>query len=290
MISIIIPTYNSEKYIKDCLLSIINNSYQNFEIIIIDDGSTDKTIPKAQTINDKRIHIVKQNRKGPGSARNKGISLAKGDYIFFIDSDDIINNNTLELLINNIKDNDILIGNYQIIYDSGQTEYFVTPDDCNFNTFFESVTIWNRLYKKEFITNNNICFEPIYQGEDRLFLAELYLKNPKVKILNHFIYNWLRHDKDENNTLTHIKDHTNFDGQVSCMINFKNKLEKNLNKEETSKLIEHLRYSCYYLLDILKNTDSKTCDINKFNQFIESLNFFEDKELYKKIFNQDIEV
>ena len=290
MISIIIPAYNTDKYIQDCLLSIINNSYQNFEIIIIDDGSTDKTIEKIKAIKDNRIIITTQDRKGPGSARNRGLSLAKGDYIFFMDSDDTINNNTLELFVNNIHDNDILIGNYKIIYDDGKIEEFITPDDCRFNTFFESVTIWNRLYKSDFIKKNKLKFESIYQGEDRLFLAEIYLKKPKVKILNEFIYNWTRHDSDENQTLTHIKDNTNFDGQVSCMIAFKNKLEKHLNHEEIDKLIEHLRYSCCYLLQILENSDVENCNIEQFNKFVKSLKFENAKELYKEIFKKEIEV
>ena len=161
MISIIIPAFNAEKYIEKCILSILNNTYQNFEIIIVDDGSTDKTKEIIHSFNDNRIKIINQKRKGPGSARNKGLSISKGEYIYFMDSDDTINSNTLDLLINNIEDNDILIGDYKIIYDSNLTEEFITPNDCEFNTFFESVTIWNRLYKKQFIQENNIQFENI---------------------------------------------------------------------------------------------------------------------------------
>ncbi len=284
MISVIIPTYNVEKYIESCLKSIITSTYQNFEIIIIDDGSTDRTIEKIREIHDSRIKVYKQLRRGPGSARNFGISLAKGEYIFFVDGDDTINKDTLEILQNNIQDCDIAIGNYKIVYDDGKIENFLTPADCRFNTFFESVTVWNRMYKKDFIIKNNIFFVEIFQGEDRLFLADLYLKDPKIKIVNKYVYNWLRHDKDNNCTLTHIKDHTNFDSQVSCMMMFKERLEKQIRKAEVEKLIEHLKYSCFYLMDILNNSEKSKCDKNKFKIFVDSLNFKTNEKLYKEIF------
>lgn len=290
MISVIIPTFNSEKYIQKCILSVLENSYQNFEIIIIDDGSTDMTVEIVNSINDSRVRLYKQKRKGPGLARNKGIDFAQGEYLFFLDSDDVINKSTLELLINNIGDNDIIIGDYNIIYDNGMIDIFITPKDCRFNSFFESVTIWNRLYKIDFIRRNKIRFEQLYQGEDRLFLADIYLKKPKFNIINIPVYNWLRHETDIYATLTHVKDNTNFDGQVNCMMQFKTKLENNIDKKDKKKLLEHLRYSCVYLLDILENSNYDTCDMKKFNIFVKSLKFEDDKELYSKIFKKDVEM
>lgn len=290
MISIIIPVYNSSKYIKKCIESVLNNTYKNFEIVIVDDGSSDNSISIIKEINSSKIKVFSQNNSGPGSARNLGIKKSKGEYIFFLDSDDIINENTLELLHNNIKDNDVIIGNYKIYYDDNKIEEFITPKDCKFNIFFESVTVWNRLYKKKFIIDNDILFEEIYQGEDRLFLANMYLHNPKVTTIDEFIYNWLRHDTAEISTLTHLKDNCYFDGQVQCMIKFKDILLENLNKEDQDLLLEHLRYSCFYLMDILKSTNISKCDLNRFNYFVSSINFEENKELYKKIFNKSMEV
>ena len=161
MISVIIPTYNSEKYILDCLNSIFSSTYTNYEVIIVDDGSTDNTINFIKNIRNHNIKIYSCNNKGPGFARNVGIKHSKGKYVFFVDSDDTINSDTFEMLLSEMKGNDIVIGNYKIIYDDGTIEKFITPLDSSFNSFFESVTIWNRLYLKSFIVDNNVKFNNI---------------------------------------------------------------------------------------------------------------------------------
>lgn len=87
-VSVVIPSYNREKTIQACLLSVINQSYPPFEIIVVDDGSTDNTILKIKELGDQRIRILKQQHKGAQAARNYGIRGARGDYIAFLDSDD----------------------------------------------------------------------------------------------------------------------------------------------------------------------------------------------------------
>lgn len=287
MISIIIPTYNSEKYIIECIKNVLNNTYKNYEIIIIDDGSTDNTIELINKLNIDNLRIIKSDNKGPGIARNIGIKNAIGDYIFFIDSDDVINEDTLEVLINEIEDNDIIIGNYKIKYDNGDVEDFITPLDSSFNIFFESVTVWNRLYRKSFIINNKIEFDNLYQGEDRLFLAKLYLYNPKVKVISNYIYNWIRHDTDTNSTLTHQKTNDRFYNQVKCMIDFYNILINKVSLDEKELLLDHLRYSCFYLMDIYKSINDDTCTLDILYELTNKLEFNNNKELYKEIFDKE---
>lgn len=285
MISIIIPMFNSEKYIEKCIESISKNSYKNIEIIVVDDGSTDDSINIVKKY--KNIKLLYSDHAGPGNARNIGIENASGDYIFFLDSDDTINPNTLKVLKHNIENYDIVIGNYNIIYDNSNIELFETPTDSKFNSFFESVTIWNRLYKKNFLNKNKIIFESIYQGEDRLFLAELYLCNPKINIISDCIYNWIRHEKESQKTLTHIDDETNFNGQLYCMKKFKNLLENNVSANDRKLLFEHLQYSCIYLKEILNMSRKKKCNLKAFEEFVLSLEFDKNTELYKKIFGKE---
>ncbi|MDO5568556.1 MAG: glycosyltransferase family 2 protein [bacterium] len=287
MISVIVPLFNSEKYIYNCVKSVIANTYKNFEIIIVNDGSNDFSLSILNQINDKRIKIFNNNGKGPGSARNLGLAVATGEYIFFLDSDDTLPINALMDLKSNIEDNDIVIGNYKIFYDSGTCDNFITPNDSKFNTFFESVTVWNRLYKKQFIQEANAKFESITQGEDRLFLADLYLYNPKVKVINNYVYNWLRHENDLSPSLTHIKDHTIFDAQVKCMIEFKKRLYDKIDYKDRQQLLDHLRYSCIYLLNIKDNCDNSKCDFEKFNDFVNLLEFGNNQKLYKEIFKRE---
>ena len=180
-----------------------------------------------------------------------------------------------------------MIGNYNIIYDNGDIELFKTPTDSKFKSFFESVTVWNRLYRKEFLNKYKIKFESIFQGEDRLFLAELYLHNPKINVISDNIYNWMRHENETQKTLTHINDESNFNGQLYCMQKFKSLLENKISVKDRDLLIEHLQYSCIYLNEILKTTCKEKCDIKSFEEFILSLKFDENIELYKKIFGKE---
>lgn len=287
MISVIIPMYNSSKYIKKCIFSVLNSTYQDVEIIVIDDGSSDESVSVVNSINNNKIRVFHTDRKGPGFARNIGIKNAIGEYLFFLDSDDYIEDTYLESLINSIKEKDVIVSDYKILHDDGSEEHFVIPEDNEFNTFFESVTVWNRLYKSTFINNNNIWFETISQGEDRLFLADLYLNKPKVEITHDVGYNWCRHESDSQKTLTGDASAELFDNQVLCMKRFYEKLAPSFKSKELKIMLEHLRYSCIYLLDILKRVESNTYDQKQFKNFISLLKFDEDKELYKQIFNED---
>ena len=119
MISIIVPVYNVENYLKQCLDSIINQSYKNLQIILIDDGSCDSSgkICDEYALKDNRIEVVHQKNSGAAFARNIGIEKSKGDYIYFVDSDDYLNLKCFEIMVNNRFDCDIVqCGEY--IFDS----------------------------------------------------------------------------------------------------------------------------------------------------------------------------
>lgn len=127
-ISVIVPIYNVEKYLEKCLDSILNQTYRYLEVILVNDGSTDssKNICLHYEKLDERILLVSQENKGLSAARNKGLELATGDYIIFIDSDDYIAENMLEILINNIMEYDADIatcGIYNVYIDKKQALY-----------------------------------------------------------------------------------------------------------------------------------------------------------------------
>ena len=104
LISIVVPVYNVEKYLKKCILSLCNQTYENIEILLIDDGSTDNSaiICDEAEKNDDRIKVLHKTNQGLSSARNEGIKLASGNFIAFVDSDDYIENDMMELLYKNI--------------------------------------------------------------------------------------------------------------------------------------------------------------------------------------------
>lgn len=118
MVSVIIPMYNSEKYIEDCINSVINQTYRNLEIIVIDDCSSDSSTEIVSNMKDSRLKIIRLlENKGVSNARNKGVELAEGDYICFIDSDDIWVKNKIEKQLDFIEKNkyDFIYSNYAFL-------------------------------------------------------------------------------------------------------------------------------------------------------------------------------
>ena len=135
IISVIIPVYNVENYIEKCLNSIVNQTYNNLEIIIIDDGSTDNSIAIAEKIaeNDKRIRIISQVNQGVSSARNLGLDNASGEYILFIDSDDWLDLETCKIALDTMIKHDADVVMWPYI-----SEY---PLNSKVNLFFENKDI-----------------------------------------------------------------------------------------------------------------------------------------------------
>ncbi len=127
-LSVIIPAYNVEKYIEDCIKSVKNQATKyNIEIIIINDGSTDGTDDIIKRIDDERILYITQKNKGLSAARNTGLNHATGKYVLFVDSDDILEDNSIDMLMNEAANNnaDIVVGGYYIFSNDNDKQYFV---------------------------------------------------------------------------------------------------------------------------------------------------------------------
>lgn len=189
-ISVIIPIYNCEDYIKQCLDSIKDQSLNDIEIICIDDASTDNTLNIINDFSkkDKRIKCIMQSKNfGAGPARNRGLELARGEYISFVDSDDfIIDNNAYEKLYEIATKNyaDVVSANMKVynndkleknsfINDINSTSQ-INPEDYGIPWYFQK-----NLYKKQFLEEKNIKFPDYRSGEDPVFLAKV-LKDANI--------------------------------------------------------------------------------------------------------------
>ena len=171
-ISIIMPIFNSENFIEDCLNSLLNQTFKNFEIICINDGSTDNTLKILYEFEkkDERIYIINQNNLGAGVARNVGMKISKGEYLIFLDSDDIFNETMLEELYAKIKGNnlEIVICNSKNFYTFNNKKIFYhkkysfsKKQNMLFNKMFSSLNIkkdffntfnwwpWDKIFKKK---------------------------------------------------------------------------------------------------------------------------------------------
>lgn len=189
-ISIIIPAYNTEKYIGRCLDSVLSQSFTDFEILVVDDGSNDKTgeIVQKYARQDKRISYIKQRHMGTGKARNKGLELARGELIAFIDSDDYIDTDYLEKLLPR-NGEDIVFSGYARPNQNGKIVEKVELKE-DFGSRLVAPTVWAKIYRRDFITKNKLSFLDTDIGEDVWFnlMAALYAQN--VKFLNYVGYYW----------------------------------------------------------------------------------------------------
>ena len=191
MVSIIIPVYNAEQYIKRCITSILDQTYTNLQVIIINDGSTDMsgTICKEFQMYDRRIDYYEQKNGGAGAAKNAGLINSKGDYICFIDSDDFISNDYIQYLVNLLKthDSDIAQASYISGFDSkfprtNQKEKIIEYDNSIFQSNHYKSVVWGKVYRRELF--NNLSFSPGRRIDDETIIYKLYFIAKKTVYSN----------------------------------------------------------------------------------------------------------
>ena len=209
-ISIIVPVYNGEKYFAECIQSILDQSFADIEIIVINDGSTDGSLSLIERYaqNDSRIVVINQKNKGVSAARNAGLSKARGDYIMFVDADDYIaRKDALELLIDFAKEN----GNPDVVCFRrvGDTRGRKAPS--GYSKLNDSIigrmivdetinTLWDKLYKKSIIKENSIKFPVgIRMAEDLLFNVQYFCEAKTIGFFDEELY-YYREDNQESAT------------------------------------------------------------------------------------------
>lgn len=227
MISVIIPAYNTEQYLSECLDSVLNQSYKKLEVIIVDDGSTDKTpkICDQYAQKDTRVKVLHIQNGGVSNARNTALESATGDVICFVDSDDIINSkmceNMLKVLL--ISNSDVVFCRYRTFIDK------LDINECNLNKNYQVVgkddaisslinddyapVIWNKMFRRNVIYKKNcVKFnEDIIIGEDELWLIEVLAKANKIALMQDVFYYWRNressalHDKKKSARKNEIK-------------------------------------------------------------------------------------
>ena len=209
-VSVIIPIYNVEEYLEECLDSVIEQTLEDIEIICIDDGSTDNslTILKEYERKDKRIKVLSQNNQGAGKARNYGLEIAQGEYLAFIDGDDFYDNNFCEQMYNKAisTNSDVVIcsaRNYNVLNKKYSNiswslvyEYLPSKDVFNYKDMKDYIFLfsqnwnWNKLFKKEFIDNNKITFQNLFRTNDLLFTCKALILADKISVVKNELINY----------------------------------------------------------------------------------------------------
>ena len=219
-ISIIVPVYNVENELERCVDSLINQTYKNLEIILVDDGSTDNSpalCDKYKNI-DNRIKVIHKENGGLSDARNCGINNSTGDFLLFVDSDDYILADSCEKFINQVEDDvDIVVGEAKLTYPNkveyqrhtaleenkkySSKEYIISS--INNNEFYSPICF--NLYRRSYILNNNLFFKKGIYHEDTEILLRMYLNVNKIKCLRYEFYQYIIR---ENSINGNKKDYT----------------------------------------------------------------------------------
>lgn len=277
LISVIVPVYNIEKYLPRCIDSILNQTYEKWEAIFINDGSTDNSLKILEEYKkrDERIKIIDKKNAGSGAARNDGIESSKGEYIAFLDSDDWYEKNFLEKLYNNLIENnsDVVMCNPKMTYDNISKNkkintYFFKNIELNKNPeeilgILAMPVVWNKLYKKEIIIKNEIKFPNYSFCEDVEFLYKIFLYVDKVSKIEDDLYNYYQR---EDSVTKKIKEEY-IEQLYQVLKNIENYIKNNFN---SSKLEIFYLYKIQFIysvsLTLLVRSDNNEILKKKINE------------------------
>lgn len=292
-VSVIVPVYNTEKYLKNCIDSLLKQNFEDYEIIVINDLSPGNAEEIIKSYNDKKIVYIKnKTNKGIGYNRNLGIKKAKGEYVCFIDSDDYVREDFISKMYNYSKENnlDLCVCDYVNVDEEGNklkefnlSDFCITNYEENNKILCEiNLAPWNKLYKKDMLVKNKIEFSETLKYEDLSFVALSIKNSKKIGKINEQLNYYTIH----NNSETTTRDKRVFDifkqldivrneyksGKyldeltVSVLLNYTIQQRYQIDKDTQSKFIDD---AFKYLND--NNIDYKHSEYIKNRSFLKSL-------------------
>ncbi|MBQ2831201.1 glycosyltransferase family 2 protein [Methanobrevibacter sp.] len=204
-VSVILPVFNGEKFIAKAIESVLSQSLSDFELIVVNDGSTDATSDIINGFSDSRIKVINQSNQGPGASRNNALKVVSGEYVMFLDSDDWYCPDALRIAYNQANENDTDISIFQIIkYYQGKyskNDWFslsnfpkefenrvFNPHECRDFLFDISVSVPQKIFKREFLAEINAGFPEGIYFEDMPFFFYTFLNAKRVSIIKEYLY------------------------------------------------------------------------------------------------------
>lgn len=255
MISVVIPVYNAEKYLHQCIDSVLHQTYQNIELIVVDDGSIDfsgKICEKYASI-DQRVRYFHKANGGVSSARNYGICCAKGDYIVFVDSDDTVKPEMLEILLKN--NCDFSMCGYELYDDISNTvsiQYSCYKLSGTIHDLVQNIRDYVsppyllgpcfKLFKRTIIAANNVIFPPeLSYGEDAIFVLEYLAYCKTVSVSSYVGYSYRKHGS-ESLSGKFLTNKIDINYRINTLIDA---LLQKENIVERSKILEERMLECF---------------------------------------------
>lgn len=267
LITVVVPIYNVEKYLERCIKSVLSQTYKNIEIMLVNDGSPDKSdlIMKRYEKKDERIKSFYKENGGLSDARNYAIKKAKGKYICFIDSDDYIENTYVEKLYNSIKENESEISwcNFRKVNDFGEIGKIIQNEGDLWS--FEMASACNKLFLTELFRKNKIEFPKGIWYEDLATTPRLFFITKKVSWVNEELYNY--YYNSESITMTY--NNKVFDMKEALRIDYDFAVKNNLLcDEKTKETIEYMFLYSGILSTAFRISMSKDVKMNDFKNMV----------------------
>ena len=308
LVSIVVPIYNVQPYLEKCIKTIINQTYKNLDIILVDDGSTDNSGKIADEYKkiDKRITVIHKENGGLSDARNAGMQIARGDYICFIDSDDYVELNMIEQAINMITSQklDVIIWGFYIDYEDNYGKLIKRDKkvlnrkivkinkindeiELNLNFLNHLGYAWNKLYNLQFLNKYKFEFEKgLSLIEDAEFNTRVFQKVKKFGIIDKAFNHYMQRDRE---TLGRKKYNNLLELNIRACNNHKNLLEawkSDKHKIEEIQTKEYLLISKVHIKEIVTNDKNnrkeKLEKINKLLSIKEMKQAFENRNVQSK--------
>lgn len=271
-LSIVIPVYNVGKYLHTCLSSLLRQNLTDYEVIIVNDGSTDNSATIAETfcLEYQNFHLYHKENGGLSSARNFGIEKAVGKYIYFLDSDDYLEDKALSIILDEVEKYDLdgIAFDFRKVSEQGKDipkkNYYLDIGIVSGNEFLDTFTcisnVWCYLYRKDTLVENQLNFFNGIYHEDELFTPQAISYCKRFKFINIVAYNYLQRSGSIMTTLTEEQELKKFNSKITVLeklIEFskKQKKIKSIDYHPVDKKIEDLVISLrvqYYKNDGIK--------------------------------------
>lgn len=298
LVSVIIPNFNEVKFIGKCIDSVLNQTYENIEILIVDDGSKDESLSiiKKYADENENVSFWTQKRQNAAVARNKGMENAKGDYYFFLDSDDYVYPDSIEKMVRAYEENDadFVIGNmHEMDEEDNVTKDLKFFDQTQVIDDYKKLIALvpapsNKFFKAKLVKDNNVTFGNVRIGQDLNFFLKYILNCKKIVTMEDYIYNW----RDVSTSMSRSVNFKIFDITESFK-DIKNYYEEHNGSQDYQNYIRMIEYHNYYRqMEKQRNFPTaalRKLVINYFDYNIKALgdvrqcsNFSEFEDAYKK--------
>lgn len=303
-VSIIIPNYNGEKYLKRCLDSVVNQDYNRKEIIIVDDGSSDKSLDIIKSYGHK-VRLYKNKHHGPNMARKTGLDNASGEYIMFIDSDDYITDGAIKTLMAKFDEYDVDVIRFNYCRENNKTimnqilndgvEEMVISNNKIFKlllTTYKLNSLWCQIYKKDLLSNIKAFETNIKNGEDFIANLEIHEKTKSMLILNGApLYIYCENPDSTTRTLDHKKIVKNIEDRIAISkvaLGYIGRINKKMRAEAIFQQIKMIR-DCIIALNKL-DSYKKQDFIKDFKRIlpVDSFTMIDKSEFKKAIKEQSL--